>query len=117
MKALSVKEPWISLIVSGDKTVETRTWRTNHRGLILLVGSKQPPGPSAGLAVCIAKLVHCRPMTKADEVNARCSLYPGAISWMLEDVKTIPQPFPVKGQLKLYEVDVNPDSIFWWNKI
>jgi hypothetical protein len=34
MRALSVRQPWAELILSGRKTIETRTWRTSHRGLI-----------------------------------------------------------------------------------
>lgn len=34
--ALSVRQPWASLIVAGIKTVENRSWYTNHRGLLLI---------------------------------------------------------------------------------
>jgi len=40
MRALSIKPPWIELIVEGRKTIETRTWRTNYRGKILLCSSQ-----------------------------------------------------------------------------
>jgi len=105
MKALSVKEPWITAIADGYKTIETRMWPTNYRGPILLVGSKKPAGKYAGLAACTATLADCRPMTKADERAACCRRYSGAYSWILEDVEKIPEPFHVKGQLGLYEVD------------
>lgn len=39
MKALSVKQPWAELLVSGRKTIEIRTWRTNHRGPVLIHAS------------------------------------------------------------------------------
>ena len=42
MKALSIKEPWATLILEGKKTIETRTWKTNYRGEILLCASKNP---------------------------------------------------------------------------
>ena len=42
MRALSVKQPWASLIASGQKTIETRTWRTDYRGDLLIVSSRQP---------------------------------------------------------------------------
>jgi ASCH domain-containing protein len=32
MKALTVKQPWASLIISGIKDVENRSIRTNYRG-------------------------------------------------------------------------------------
>ena len=36
MKALTVKQPWASLIAQGLKDVENRTWKTNYRGKILI---------------------------------------------------------------------------------
>lgn len=36
MKAITVKQPWASLIVHGIKDVENRTWRTNYRGRVLI---------------------------------------------------------------------------------
>lgn len=45
MKAISIKEPWLSLIFNGEKVYETRTWLTKYRGPLLLVGSKAPAGP------------------------------------------------------------------------
>jgi hypothetical protein len=35
MKALSVWEPWASMIASGVKTIETRSWQTSYRGQFL----------------------------------------------------------------------------------
>ena len=32
MKALTIKQPWASLIVHGIKDIENRTWRTDYRG-------------------------------------------------------------------------------------
>ena len=41
MKALTIKEPWASLIINGYKKYEFRTWKTNYRGKILIhAGSK-----------------------------------------------------------------------------
>lgn len=31
-KALTVKQPWASLLVAGLKTIENRSWTTNYRG-------------------------------------------------------------------------------------
>jgi hypothetical protein len=36
MRALSIRQPWDELILSGLKTIETRTWRTSQRGLIAI---------------------------------------------------------------------------------
>lgn len=34
--ALTIRQPWASLIVDGVKDVENRTWRTRYRGLMLV---------------------------------------------------------------------------------
>lgn len=36
MKALTIRQPWASLIALGVKTIETRSWRTNYRGPIAI---------------------------------------------------------------------------------
>jgi len=42
MKALTIKQPWASLIIEGGKDVENRTRRTNLRGWVLVhAGMKQ----------------------------------------------------------------------------
>lgn len=103
MKALSIRNPWADLIASGKKTIETRTWPTRYRGEILIVASASPKGPTAGQALCTARIVDCHPMTRDDERAACLPLYPGAWAWVLENVRPI-KPFPVKGRLSFYEV-------------
>lgn len=39
MKALSIKQPWSSLIAHGVKDIENRTWKTNFRGRIYIHAS------------------------------------------------------------------------------
>jgi hypothetical protein len=39
MKALSIKQPWASLIAHGIKDIENRTWRTKFRGRIYIHAS------------------------------------------------------------------------------
>lgn len=36
MKTLSVRQPWASLLVSGLKDIENRTWAPNFRGRIMI---------------------------------------------------------------------------------
>jgi hypothetical protein len=105
MKAISIKQPWANLIASGQKTIETREWSTSYRGQLLLVSSKIPKIEPAGCAVALADLVDCRRMTEADEDAAKCSIYPNAFAWVLQNIRAI-EPFPVKGRLGLYEVDI-----------
>lgn len=104
MKCLSIREPWASLIASGQKTIETRTWKTNYRGPVLLHASKHPKGPLSGMVFAKTKILDCRKMVKEDELNARCLLYEDANSWFLDKIEII-EPFQMKGQLGLFEVD------------
>src|SRR5438105_11911405 len=38
--AVSIRQPWAWLVVMGYKDVENRSWRTNHRGALLIHASK-----------------------------------------------------------------------------
>lgn len=105
MKALSVKQPWANMIASGQKTIETRTWKTVYRGPLLIVSAKTPDIAPAGQALAIAELVDCRPMSVLDESAARCSNYEGAFAWVLKNIRSIP-PFPVSGQPALFDVEL-----------
>lgn len=40
MKAITIKQPWASLIVSGLKDIENRSWKTNFRGRVLIHAAK-----------------------------------------------------------------------------
>lgn len=106
MKAISVRQTWASMIANGPKTIETRTWFTKYRGDILIVASRRPriPGYPVGVALCVATLMGCRPMTKADEPAACCEMYSGAYSWLLSNIRPV-KPFAVRGQLGIYEVN------------
>src|SRR5262245_43664932 len=41
MYALSIRQPWASLIVAGIKDVENRTWRMAYRGPLLIHASQR----------------------------------------------------------------------------
>ena len=40
MKAISIHQPWASLIALGEKHYETRNWKPQHRGPIIIHASK-----------------------------------------------------------------------------
>lgn len=44
MKALSIKQPWASLIAHGIKDIENRTWKVNFRGKIFIHASAKDAG-------------------------------------------------------------------------
>jgi activating signal cointegrator 1 len=51
MKVLSLLQPWASLVVLGDKKIETRSWNTKYRGLLLVHASKKYTGGQKSLAM------------------------------------------------------------------
>lgn len=77
MKIISIRQPWASLIVTGLKDVENRTWSTRYRGPILIHASQRadsiasdemerrfdvgpPPAPPLlGGIVGVAEIVDC----------------------------------------------------------
>ena len=119
MKAISIRQPWAGLIAIGEKTIETRTWETSYRGELLICASqkwdpkfeklefdKEPQHLfMQGHAVAIANLVDIRMMRKGDEESALCKKFPEARAWILANIRPI-DPFPVKGQLGLFELEI-----------
>lgn len=67
MKALTISQPFASLIAIGEKWVENRTWETNYRGPLAIHAGKgtQYLTPSAlklvphGCMLAVAELVRC----------------------------------------------------------
>ena len=123
MKAISVRRPWSHLIMLDLKTIETRTWATKHRGDLLICAGKKIDRRAAkvycretgsialgGHALCIVDLVDCRPMVKTDETAAMCELYDGAFAWVLENVRWV-DPFPVKGQLGIFNIPLSQKEL------
>lgn len=49
MKAISLTQPWASLVALGEKLIETRSWYTRHRGQIAIHAAKGFPGDCAVL--------------------------------------------------------------------
>lgn len=41
MKAITIKQPWATLIALGEKHFETRGWQTKHRGELAIHAGKQ----------------------------------------------------------------------------
>lgn len=82
MKALTLMQPWASLVVCGAKKIETRSWQTFYRGWLAIHAARgfpsaarelclQSPFWSAleergtqlprGCVIAVARLVDCRP--------------------------------------------------------
>ncbi|WGZ92511.1 MAG: ASCH domain-containing protein [Candidatus Thiothrix putei] len=123
MKCLMVRQPWASQIADGSKTVEIRSWHYAHRGDLLIGASKNMAGQRmrdgtlypSGMAVAHVKLVDCVPFNAklhgkaagCDRNTAQDCEDSGDWAWILADARAI-EPFPVKGQVKPFEVDYPP---------
>lgn len=40
MKLLTIKHPWATLIMQGNKRTESRNWQTKYRGNLLIYAGK-----------------------------------------------------------------------------
>lgn len=110
MNAVTVRQPEITRLAAHEIRVDVKTWRTEHRGPLLLVSALTPRIEPAGYAIAVARLVDCRPMTRADEKDAGKSCYPHAQAWRFEDVRPI-KIFPVKVGQQMFTVPVPPFGI------
>jgi hypothetical protein len=107
LRALSLKQPYANWIVSGRKTIETRTWSTSYRGDVLICASTTGKGEPKGVALCVVRLDSVRPMTKEDETAACVERYPKAQAWEISNLRLLKKPFPVKGRLGLFSLEVS----------
>jgi ASCH domain-containing protein len=101
MKILSVRQPWASLIVSGAKDVENRTWSTRYRGPILIhaaqraddvtsdeierrYGIRPPFDMPLGGVLGLAEIVGC--------VRGHCSVWYAPAHWafVLRNARALP---------------------------
>lgn len=115
MIALSVRQPWAWLIVSGWKDVENRTRRIGYRGPLLIHASKTPDPELAFIREELAALeIHVPEdldyggvvgqVTVTDCVTESDSpWFEGPFAYVLDDPQPLPfRPFP--GQLGLFDV-------------
>ena len=119
MKALTVCQPYATMIVCGEKRVENRDWPTRYRGSMYIHAGKsrawlqdgdeeQYPNMPFGAVVAIVKLVDCVQLeTKA--ADAYPWLYDhlhadGPWCWILDQVTPI-GPWPYRGRQGLFDID------------
>ena len=132
MKALSLWEPWATLIAIGKKKFETRSWSTTYRGPLLICASqKRPPmfkiigilyraritldDLSPGRAVALVDLVT---ILKTDDIVDQNwpegdekyfgDFSPNRHVWKLQNVRRFVNPPFIRGRQGLFEV---PDDL------
>ncbi len=127
MKALTIKEPWATLIVDGYKKYEFRSWKTNYRGKILIHAGMSLESDtlkrfknynltcSKGAIIGEADLVDCikvdeefiNELRKIDSVVYALSNHSENYAWKLENIIKYDNPICVKGKLGLWNYDTD----------
>ncbi len=127
MKVLTIKQPWATLIMQGYKRFEFRSWQTKYRGDLLIHAGKGidkeamkrlakylPEKLSRGEILGKVTLVDCIKMTtefKGMLLKENADIYTKSsfsenYGWQLEDVEVFEKLIPAKGQLGLWEYEV-----------
>ncbi len=133
MKALTLWQPWASLIAWGEKQYETRSWGTAYRGdLAIHAGKKCVPNATlwhetmrkydfknlpSGVIVAIARLETVIRMDRnilawiSDKEYAHGDWDEGRWAWLLVDIRPLKEPIPAKGKQGLWDWDCPPEVL------
>ena len=127
MKVLSIKEPFASLIKNKFKFIETRSWKTNYRGELLIHAGQGidkeamkrlqkyiPKDMPKGKILGKAKLVDCVKMSpefKSELLKENKDIYTDSTfkenyGWQMEDIEVFDEPIEAKGHLSLWEFEM-----------
>ena len=124
MKALTIKQPWATLIMQGDKRFEFRSWQTKYRGDLLIHAGKGidkeamkrlekylPKELPYGKILGKVKLVDCIKMSpefkelllKENSDIYTKSSFQENYGWQVSYVEVFENPIDAKGHLSLWE--------------
>ena len=127
MKVLTIKQPWAELIIDGYKKYEFRGWKTKYRGKILIHAGMSLEKDmmirfkdynldyTLGVIIGEADLVDCILVDKKFNEELRNinpivygrSNHVENYAWKLENIIKYDEPIPCKGQLGLWNYDVD----------
>ncbi len=128
MKVLTIKQPWATLIMQGDKRFEFRSWQTKYRGDLLIHAGKGidkeamkrlakylpdeiPLGKILGkvtLVDCIKMCPEFKDMLLKENPDIYTkSSFQENYGWQVENVKVFNEPIDVKGHLSLWEYELD----------
>ena len=136
MKVLTIKEPFASLIKEKVKTIETRSWKTNYRGIIYIhAGLKKVDyndkriqelitylsnkEMNYGHIICKCELVDCIYMDnlfinkiKKNKKEYLCGRYEiGRYAWILKVIEVLNPPIEAKGKLGIWNYNNKIEKI------
>ena len=127
MKALTIKQPWATLIMQGDKRFEFRSWKTKYRGDLLIHAGKGidkeamkrlekylPEELPYGKILGKVKLVDCIKMSpefkelllKENSDIYTKSSFQENYGWQVSYVEVFENPIDAKGHLSLWEYNM-----------
>jgi hypothetical protein len=128
MKAISIRQPWADLILQGRKTLELRTWKVNHRGILAIHASQtvereaclafgmDPDHVAAGALIGTVELTGVVELSAAD-YEARKGEHLAAgwfgykqplYGWEVADPRPFTEPEPMRGHMQLFNVSGVP---------
>ena len=127
MKVLTIKQPWATLIMQGDKKYEFRSWQTKYKGELLIHAGKSvdkeaikrlekylPENLPLGKILGKVRLVDCIKMSpefkemllkENSEIYTKSSFQEN-YGWQVTDIEIFKEPIEVKGRLSLWEYDI-----------
>ncbi len=120
-KALSIWEPWATLIVMGKKDVENRVWQTSYRGPLLIHAGKNtayfeedatwiretlgipvPPRSQLNLG-CVIGYVELVDCVYSELGDGRWG-QPGCYHWHLKNARSLDTPIPARGFQRIFNI-------------
>lgn len=123
VNAVTLTQPWATLVAVGRKHIETRSWRPNHRvahlaihaakgwtksdqGLARAWGFDPAQLPRGAIvAVCGVESYEATERVHPDGLEGAYGDYsPGRWAWHLRDVRRLVVPIPCSGALSLWTV-------------
>lgn len=118
MKALTVRQPWAHAIMTGQKTIENRTWTTRYRGPLLIHASRTMAGEwsrftqLSGEIPGILAFGHALGIVDLVDVVTRSESpwFEGPFGWVLANPRSF-QPFALRGMPGLFEVPMQPAAL------
>ena len=122
MKVLTIKQPWATLIMQGDKRFEFRSWQTKYRGDLLIHAGKGidkeamkrlskyimqdlPAGKILG-KVTLTDCIKMSPELKENKDIYTDSSFKENYGWQLENVEVFDKQIDAKGKLSLWDYEI-----------
>jgi hypothetical protein len=124
LKCLSVSQPFADLIISGKKTIELRNWNTQFRGEFLIhsplkirtedskrlkINKKFVTGAIIGKAQLydVKKYDSLKEIKSDQKFHFASKKFQTKIfGFMLKNAKPLRIPIPLKGQLRIFDVNI-----------